>query len=73
MQSKRRYPRQGLGLPNFIHDVNQLHNIEGSLERENVTREGVRYLLESGLMGKRYQAVALTKKLLLKFIGRKIN
>ncbi len=69
---KSEIPDNGL-VYKIVHDINQLHDIEGGLERENVNSAGVRYLLESGLMGKRRQLVALTKKVILKFGVKKIN
>jgi hypothetical protein len=51
------------------HSVNQLADLEGELEREAVMTAGTRYLLETGMMGRRAQAVALSKKVARKIRG----
>lgn len=58
---KHEIPHQG-SVYDIAHDVNQLHDLEGNLERGIAMTQGVRYLLESGLMGRRRQVVALMKK-----------
>ena len=53
-----------------VHDLNQLRHIVGDLEREKSIAEGIRYLLESGMMGKRRQLAALAKNAVLTLLGR---
>lgn len=44
------------------HDLNQLRNLQGLEAREESMRMGMNYILESGLMGRRLQLLALMKK-----------
>jgi hypothetical protein len=43
------------------HSINQLRDLDGDLGRDAVLIGGTRYLLESGLLGRRAQAIALLK------------
>lgn len=52
------------------HDLNQLRNLQGSDARDASMHSGMNYLLESGLMGRRAQVRALTKKA-LRFVLRR--
>jgi hypothetical protein len=45
------------------HTINQLQNLEGDLEREKVMAAGTRYLIASGMMGRRMQWVGIAKNL----------
>jgi hypothetical protein len=42
--------------------LNQLHHVAGELGRGQAMREGTRFLLEQGLLGRRAQAEALLRK-----------
>ena len=44
------------------HLLNQLHQVSGDLGRGQAMREGTRFLLEQGLLGRRAQAEALLRK-----------
>jgi hypothetical protein len=46
------------------HSMNQLHQLEGNMDREAVATAGMQFLLESGLMGEPARVVALTKRTL---------
>lgn len=47
-----------------VHALNQLSDIDGEFGRGAVTAAGTRYLLETGLVGRRAQAKALLKRAL---------
>lgn len=54
-------PEQG-NVYESSHLINQLHQVSGDLGRGQAMREGTRFLLEQGLLGRRAQAEALLRK-----------
>lgn len=54
----------------IVHDVNQLHDMAGSMARETAMSKGAEYLAENGMLGRPLQAKAMVKKLVRLLTGK---